>query len=379
MEKINVIYIDHSIGDKPGGATLSLYNLILSVKQYVHPIVILRSHGRTEQMFLSIGCETIISPICSNIWENNFKAWIKIIPHIINEQFVKHKLLKNVKKVLNGRKIDIVHSNTSYYNLGFFLAKKLKAKHVWHIREMLDSFFNYRPFWGWKYFYKQLNNSDSIIAITKAVFDNYNLVRFKQAINIWDAVTSANNAVFIEQKENYIFFCAAYISENKGLLDLLKSYYESNVYNDGVRLRIAGIFNNEKYRAKVLKYISSYNLSDYIDFIGYCNDIKTQMMHAKAFVMSSYNEGLGRVAVEAMFYGCPLIARASGGLIEFLKHGENAYLFKNISDCSKYISKVCNSDNKKLITYAQKFAIDNFSEENYGSKIINIYNTIISK
>ena len=101
------------------------------------------------------------------------------------------------------------------------------------------------------------------------------------------------------------------------------------------------------------------------------------MAHAAAFLMCSENEGLGRVSIEAMFYGCLVIGRNSGGTKEFVLDNRTGYLFNTIEECASIMQKAVMSDNKQIILDAQNFACNNFSIEDYGAKIMKVYNNII--
>ena len=142
-------------------------------------------------------------------------------------------------------------------------------------------------------------------------------------------------------------------------------------------MKIAGIFNNNEYKKEILDFIRLNGLSEFIDFLGYCNDIKLYMVHAKGFIMPSYNEGLGRVVVEAMFYGCPVIARASGGINEFMKDTKNGFLFTSNEELTSLLQMICDFDDIDFLRSAQDYAQQNFSEEVYGKKIISIYNQVV--
>ena len=93
--------------------------------------------------------------------------------------------------------------------------------------------------------------------------------------------------------------------------------------------------------------------------------------------MPSANEALGRVAVEAMFYGCPAVARRSGGPTEYITDKVNGYLFDGIEDLAEILNNICFESQDRLIVKSQEFAIDNFSEEVYALKIMNVYKKII--
>ena len=103
------------------------------------------------------------------------------------------------------------------------------------------------------------------------------------------------------------------------------------------------------------------------------------MEKATAFLMCSENEGLGRVSIEAMFYGCLVLGRNSGGTKEFVINNKTGYLFNTIEECSSLMQKILLEDTSIIIKQAQDFARQNFSIENYGTKIMRVYQSVLTK
>ena len=123
----------------------------------------------------------------------------------------------------------------------------------------------------------------------------------------------------------------------------------------------------------------SYNCVEYIDFIPAQIDVKSYFANAMAFIQPSVNEGMGRTTAEAMFYGCPVIAYASGGTLDLVKDGETGYLFNSVEECAKLMKKVCTTNQEEIILQAQSYAKENLSIENYGNKIMEVYNKVLCK
>ena len=67
-------------------------------------------------------------------------------------------------------------------------------------------------------------------------------------------------------------------------------------------------------------------VSDKILFLGWREDIPQIMAAFDIFVLPSLNEGMGRVLVEAMAAGKPVIASSVGGIPDLVKNGENGFL-----------------------------------------------------
>lgn len=281
---------------------------------------------------------------------------------------------------MKNRNIQIVHSNGSVFTIGYFIAKEMGIKHVWHIREFQDIDFGYAPLCGWNDLKRKIYNSDAVIAITQAIYKHWNLEKARCAFCIRDAVRSASEIRNIFPKEKYFIFCSAHLSDNKGTDFAIEAFGESQLFQIGYKLILIGECN-AAYRKRLDQLIDKYQIENAVEFVGYCANIKSYFLHAAAFLMCSLNEGMGRVTVEAMFYGCPVIARNSGGTIEFIQQGINGFLFSNKSECIEWMKKVTNKqymmDLKSIIHNASVTAYNDFSEEIYSQKILSIYQKIL--
>ena len=69
-------------------------------------------------------------------------------------------------------------------------------------------------------------------------------------------------------------------------------------------------------------------VSDKVIFLGWRDDIPAIMQVLDVFVLASLNEGMGRVLVEAMAAGKPVVASRVGGILDLVKEGQNGYLFQ---------------------------------------------------
>ncbi|MBP6994416.1 glycosyltransferase [Candidatus Woesebacteria bacterium] len=90
-------------------------------------------------------------------------------------------------------------------------------------------------------------------------------------------------------------------------------------------LKVVGSGNQEKY----LKSIAGPT----VEFLGSVDDQQLQELYtnAKAFLYASVNEDFGMVPVEAMAQGTPVIAYASGGVLETVIDGKTGYLYHELN------------------------------------------------
>ena len=144
-DKIRVLYI--CIDPTLGGSTSSLYNLIDGIRDHIEPIVLFPEKGVGYEHFINHGIESHICPFVRlqafshnsliSEWKHPWR-W-----HAVKKWRYDYRCLRFVRKILAGRKVHIVHSNTSPNDIGVLLARKLHAKHVWHVREFCDLDFHF--------------------------------------------------------------------------------------------------------------------------------------------------------------------------------------------------------------------------------------------
>lgn len=371
---INVLYISHEYGDILG-STLSLANLLNSVKEDVRPIVILPRRGKVSEYFKEHGIKCYVVPFNLNIASSRLKI-LKYIPKSILTFYKNHRAIKSLIKIAKAESIQLIHTNTSVVTIGFMLSKKSGIKHVWHLREFQDLDFNLTPFTGWGKLRQMIQVSDAIIAITKAIAEHFKVAGKKNCHVIHDAVRSIQDACYMPDKEKYILFLG-HITPKKGAEIALKIFIEFWKRHQDYKLYYIGPVSDE-YKAHLTAIIERSDITKgNILFLGYKNNVKEFLRKASALLMCSLNEAQGRVTIEAMFYGCPVLGYKSGGTQEIIHDGENGFLFADIKEAITKLTYIVQNDNKSIALNAIDFVKESFSEEMYGQKILSLYKSLL--
>lgn len=81
-------------------------------------------------------------------------------------------------------------------------------------------------------------------------------------------------------------------------------------------------------KAALQKLAQRLGVQAQVKFMGGCEDIRPALSAANAFVLASRNEGMGRVFIEAMAAGLPVIGTATGGVPEVVEEGVTGLLVK---------------------------------------------------
>ena len=77
---------------------------------------------------------------------------------------------------------------------------------------------------------------------------------------------------------------------------------------------------------KLKEQVENLGLAENVRFLGWRPDVDEIMGCFDIFVLPSLNEGMGRVLVEAMSAGLPIVASRVGGIPDLVKDGENGLL-----------------------------------------------------
>jgi len=85
-----------------------------------------------------------------------------------------------------------------------------------------------------------------------------------------------------------------------------------------------------------------------VEFLGWRDDIPEIMQVFDVFVLPSRNEGMGRVLVEAMAAGKPVVASRVGGILDLVKEGQNGFFAAPGDEKGLAIAIKKLLDNKKM-------------------------------
>lgn len=367
MDKLKVLYISHECG-YIAGSTLSLENLLHSVRDFVDARIVVREEGVVSRYLQDAGFTVIVVPFKLAVFSGNL---YKRASRFLRLQRDRSHFISTIRSALSGWSPDIIHSNSGVVDIGLYVSRALGVPHVWHLREYMGLDFDLHPFPSWHAWRKKIAHSNSVIAVSSGIYHYYNLDTHPGAIWINDAVRPSTCRQVVFPKDRYFVFCAGGFSAAKMPEVAVGAFRDSGVWLDGFRLRLVG--NCPSQMRKDLISLAG-NAASALDFMGLSADVREHMLHASGFLMTSKCEGLGRVTIEAMFYGCPVIARNTGGTLDVIKDGETGFLFDTQEQCSALIASLADNTPNDVIEKAADRAVELFSEERYGPQIMTVYN-----
>jgi len=138
--------------------------------------------------------------------------------------------------------------------------------------------------------------------------------------------------------EKIIIGTAGRLEKVKGYTFLIKAakIVIETILGKDILFLIAG---DGSLKEKLKQESISLGISEKIMFLGWRKDVFEIINTFDIFVLPSLNEGMGRVLLEAMLLGKPIIASDTGGIPELVKDGINGFLFPT-GDYKKLAEKI---------------------------------------
>ncbi len=289
----------------------------------------------------------------------NIPSWIKIY------------------KELKTKDIDWIYSNSSVENSGIVIAKLLGVKHIWHIREFGFKDYHYYFVGGDTLKRKVIDQSNRIIAISKAI---------SEYVNLPEKTTLIHNGIFYEKelvslkgkgslptKINLGMVGIIGVAKNqKRAVALLKNL--KHQLSQQVILNFYGGVAENEYLEELKNEVNDLGLNDLVKFHGFVNDKNEIYRNIDILLMCSSNEAFGRVTVEAMAYGIPVIGYDNAGTSELISDGVNSLLYdddiKSLEDVA--FGLIQNHFYYEKISRSARESASLYSVEEYGGSIFDL-------
>lgn len=378
-----VLYVAHE--NTKGGATHSLINILDNIPKNIRPYVLIPNTINVGEKFKKENKSLINAGTLKDELEKRkiqfYEAYyyldnLNIKQNILKKIFfstIRNNELNKMKKIVKENKIEIIHSNSSVIKFGADLARICNLKHIWHVREDVTEMFNIEIENLKGYFRNILEKSDYVVFVSESLKKNFQKkiktflkedyeVKIK-FITIYNGIP-LNNSYHILNKHNSTFKIYSFgtVYDIKGQEDLI--YLAIKMRDSGFTnfsINLVGLRKKEYYDF-LQSLITKNKLEKFVNFIDYTNNLYSLRNEASVEVVCSRNEAFGRVAIEAMNHGNPLIVTNVGGLNEIVEHSKNGFKYKpgDIEELFKNILLILNReiDVETLVKNAQERSED---------------------
>ncbi|TNE63202.1 MAG: glycosyltransferase family 1 protein [Rhodobacteraceae bacterium] len=323
----SVFFLDQS-GDL-GGAELSLLDIVADYQGEKH--LCLLDEGPFAERLRTAGETVEVLPLSSEVRRGSgLGAMISGLP----------QLMRTTSAIgRSARRFDVVYANTMKALVLAALSRPLHRRPViWHIRDILSP----EHFSGMSLRVarwaanlgtcRQIANSEATAAAFRAIGGKsvpeviYNAIPDRAfAPDQRAALRAALVAETGFSAERPILGVFGRLADWKGqhvVVEALNAVPEAQLVIVG-----GALFGEAAYEERLRAQIRDAGLEGRVRLLGFRDDVPALMGGVDVVVHSSIQpEPFGRVIVEAMLAGTPLIATAAGGALEIVKNGETGLL-----------------------------------------------------
>ncbi len=282
---------------------------------------------------------------------------------------------------------NIIHTNSSVLGVGAQIAEKIEVPHVWHIREFAWLQYQMKFFPSEEILFKYLKKAKKAIAISHAIKNGVG--KNRSDINweiVYNGVLDENKMehffeVPVDQEkeaDTFTFLCIGLLHPAKGQLEAVEAFGLIAGKYPHARLRIVGT-GRRVYELKLKEMTKRKRITEQVRFVGFKKEVAQEYHRADAVLMCSRDEGMGRVTVEAMSYGKPVLGFRGGATPELVTDGVDGFLYEKDAQglAEKMELLLKDPDRARQMGKAgQQKAIQNYTVQKYVDEMFDVFREV---
>ena len=280
----------------------------------------------------------------------------------------------------HGR-FDVVYSNTLASPAGALIARWLGVPHVWHVREFVEEDHGLMFLLGRSNSLRFLNRTTA-----SCIFNSQAVARRFDAEIVQPTREVVYQAVTLHRvppsqrrpgqgQEPLAALILGRIQPSKGQLIAIRAVAKARESGVEIHLTIVG-GGNPQHVQEMLRLGDALDVADLVTYVGYDASPLKHVAATDVVLVCSRQEAFGRVTIEAMKMGRPVIGTASGGTPELIDDGRTGWLYSP-DDADDLASRLVTADtNRSHLAHmgevGRAWAEATFSEERYGDRVLEI-------
>lgn len=392
---MNVTYITHY--PELYGANRSLLDLMRELKRRgkIVPHVLLPREGDLVAVLREEGIPYRVLPFQPQVSERRYSGrWYhRLQQHWRYERAARarrkanEELLPALADQVKAWGTRLVHANSSVIGIARDLAPLCGLPLVWHIREMPERQYGLYLDEGRSGHAAALREADRLIAISEAVRND--ILRYTTPVRpivvvpngVLPAARYAELRSLAEERwatsQPFVFALVGLIHPSKGQIEAVESLAKVRHQGIDAYLVIAGEGKDGPLRER----IAALGMEAHVEMRGFVADPYSVFLSAHCALMCSRNEAMGRVTVEAMASGLPVIGHRSGATPEMVDDGVSGMLYDTVEGLAVNMATLARDPARarQMGMAGAEIAAGRYSIERYADQVLDVYRTVLSE
>jgi len=281
--------------------------------------------------------------------------------------------------------IALVHVNSAAVGLIPTIQRMDERPLVWHIRELPEAHYGLHIDGGRSSYARALRKATAVVTISKVVQDDVRARGREDAPCIPDGVLSAARMLELEREPRssppaegpFTLLQVGLIHPSKGQLEAVEALHLLRRNGRHVRLIIAGSGRDKALRERIV----ALGLTEHVHVQGFVSDPFPLYQAADVLVMCSRHEALGRVTIEAMASGLPVVGHRSGATPEVLGDGAYGVLYADgPTELARHVARLMDDVPLRtdLVAAARHAVRERYTTERCGQAVSALYDRLSS-
>jgi len=373
--KPHIVFVSHASG--LCGAERSLLDLIKGIKGFTCTVLV-PNRGPFVDVLLANNIPYKVV---------KYHAWVgrKHKPlQAVYRMFCNIYIAYQTAKFFRAHTVKAVYVNASTSPFGALLARWLKTPCVWHVREWITSFdFGMKRSLGFiqKNASMVVVNSEALRLQMASIIDAENITVVHNGPIGWAQMTDFQMLQKDSPSPQFVSLCVVgTIYPNKGFEDAVGAL--GSLVAQGLEVKLDILGDGKVSDVEQLKLLAKeQGVEGNIIWHGFVKEPLDILRAAHICLICSREEAFGRVAVEAMSVGTPVISTRVGGLVEIIQDKETGLFYepRDIQTLASHIKYLANHPD--VYRDIQKKGIEkvfhNFTTEQYQHRMKNVLSQVL--
>jgi glycosyltransferase involved in cell wall biosynthesis len=376
---VRILFVSHS--SQLYGAERGLYELVsgIAAAGRAEPIVSFPSEGPLTRRLLELGIPVRVVP---------YGPWASG-PMAFRQKLV--SLKKNVRAVRDLRRVldetapDLVVTNTAAIPSAAFAAYSKALPHIWFVHEYGGPGYDSSLHWGSWVTWNLVNRLSRRVVVpsqglrrhlSKWIPEDRLRVVYSAAETPPDGAPSRSR----DASQAFRLVVIGHMIEGKGQEDAVRALAVLQERGFSPSLTLVGS-EQPSYGASLRTIARSLGVDGSITFVDYVEDALPFLREADIAVVCSRRESLGRVGIEAMKCGLPVVGARASGTIELIRDDWNGLLYEpgNARDLAGRVEALIRDPDlaDRLAQTAQAWAQSKFTTKNYVDSFMDVASEVV--
>ena len=371
---MKVVWVSHASTLK-GGAEFVLWEGVRALSgRGVEVHVVLPARGALSERLEAAGVSVSVFP---------YYWWVSTggPPHYRAKQLLKQvSVWRRMAKFLRRLKPDVVVTNTLTICAGAFAARWSGTPHVWYVHELFgrDSHDLHFDF-GDRLSLSVMNRLSKLLLTTSPVVQGelQKWIPAGKIRQVYCAVEIVEPPPLIEKSGDALeLIQVGLMSPGKRQEEAVRAVALLADKGVDVRLTLVGSENPE-YGALLRRLTNDLGVKGRVRFLPFTDDVFSHVASADVALLCSRGEAFGRVTVEAMKLGKPVVGANSAGTAHLVKPGVNGFLYEpgDVEDLAGKI-EILYRDRAlaaELGAEAQRWSRQTFNLDRFADELLDVF------